>query len=231
MAARGLSWTSVPNLLKETIMTAAAPRRALVVIDVQNEYITGNFKIEYPDVQTSLPRIGQAMDAARARGIPIVMVQHVLPPDAPIFAKGSFGAELHPVVRDRPYDKLVEKTLPSTFAGTDFGPWLKENEIDTVVIVGYMTHNCNDSTIRQAMHEGYGVEFLADAAGSLPYKNRAGGATAAEIHRITSVVLESSYAAVLSTDEWIASLDTGMPAPRDNIYLSNQRAIADRAVS
>lgn len=209
-------------------MSATAPRRALVVIDVQNEYVTGNFKIEYPDVQSSLAQIGKAMDAAHERGMPIVMVQHVLPPDAPIFARGSFGVELHPVVRDRPWDKLVEKTLPSTFAGTDFGAWLKDHDIDTLVIVGYMTHNCNDSTIRQAMHEGYSVEFLPDAAGSLPYQNKGGSATAAEIHRVTTVVMASTFAAVLSTDEWIASLDGGKPAPRDNIYASNQRAIAGR---
>jgi nicotinamidase-related amidase len=209
-------------------MSATAPRRALVVIDVQNEYVTGNFKIEYPDVRSSLVQIGKAMDAARARDIPIVMVQHVLPPEAPIFARGSFGAALHPVVGDRHYDKLIEKTLPSTFAGTDFGAWLKDHDIDTLAIVGYMTHNCNDSTMRQAMHEGYSVEFLADAAGSLPYQNKAGSATAAEIHHVVTVVMESAYAAVLSTDEWIDSLGTGKHAPRDNIYLSNQRAIAGR---
>jgi nicotinamidase-related amidase len=210
-------------------MSTSAPRRALVVIDVQNEYISGNFKIEYPDPQSSLAQIGKAMDAARAHDIPIAMVQHVLPPDAPIFAKGGFGVALHPVVGERPYDKLITKDLPSTFAGTDFGQWLKEKNIDTVVIVGYMTHNCNDSTIRQAMHEGYAVEFLHDAAGSLPYRNRMGMATAAEIHRVECIVLESSFAAVISTDEWIASLATGKPAARDNIYLSNQRAVNERS--
>jgi nicotinamidase-related amidase len=210
-------------------MSTSAPRRALVVIDVQNEYVSGNFKIEYPDVQASLVQIGRAMDAATARKIPVVMVQHVLPPDAPIFAKDSFGVALHPVVGERHYDKLITKDLPSTFAGTDFGAWLKENNIDTVAIVGYMTHNCNDSTIRQAMHDGYHVEFLHDAAGSLPYRNRMGMATAAEIHRVECIVLESSFAALVSTDEWIANLDSGKHAPRDNIYLSNQRAVLERA--
>jgi nicotinamidase-related amidase len=209
-------------------MTAAAPRRALVVIDVQNEYVTGNFRIEYPDVQSSLLNIGKAMDAAKGRGIPIVVVQHVLPAGAPIFAEGSDGVALHPVVASRHYDYLVEKTLPSTFAGTGFGAWLKENGIDTLTVTGYMTHNCNDSTMRQAMHEGYQVEFLPDAAGSLPYTNKAGSASAEEIHRVVTIVMESAYAGVLDTDAWIDSLGTGQHAPRDNIYASNQRAIASR---
>ena len=213
------------SIAQITPETPSAPRRALIVIDVQNEYVTGNFRIEYPPVTSSLARIADAMDAAAAHHIPVVVVQHVLPADAPIFALDSDGVQLHPVITARHYDHLVQKTLPSTFAGTDFGAWLRANRIDTLSITGYMTHNCNDSTMRQAMHEGYQVEFLHDAAGSLPYKNSVGSASAEEIHRVVSIVMESAYAAVMDTATWIASLDTGLHAPRDNIYASNQRAV------
>ena len=66
-----------------------APRRALIVIDAQNEYVTGDLPIEYPDVQTSLANIGRAMDAARAAGVPVVVVQHLAPAGSPVFARGS----------------------------------------------------------------------------------------------------------------------------------------------
>lgn len=200
-------------------------RRALIVIDVQNEYINGNFLIEYPPVETSLPQIEKAIDSAHAAGIPVVAVQHILPSDAPVFAKGSVGAELHPVVADRPCDLLVTKTLPSVFSASEFAPWLKENEIDTLAIIGYMTHNCNDSTAREAMHRGFDVEVLADAAGSLPYKNNGGIASAEEIYRVTLTIMESAYAAVTTTDQWIARLTDQTEAPRDNIFFSNQRAL------
>jgi hypothetical protein len=75
------------------------------------------------------------------------------------------------------------------------------------------------------MHRGYNVEFLPDAAGSLPYKNNAGYATAEDIHRVTTIVLESAYAAVMSTEQWIKRLGDSTQAPRDNIFYSNQRAI------
>ena len=39
------------------------PRRALIVIDVQNEYVTGDLPIEYPDVHSSLANIGRVQDA------------------------------------------------------------------------------------------------------------------------------------------------------------------------
>jgi nicotinamidase-related amidase len=200
-------------------------KRALLVIDVQKEYISGSFRVEYPSTTTSLVKIAQAMDTAHSRGIPVVAVQHVLPSDAPIFAAGSEGAQIHPVVADRHHDYLVTKTMPSAFSAGGFQSWLVENNIDTLTIVGYMTHNCNDATAREAMHRGFKVEMLTDAAGSLPYKNAAGAATAEEIHRVTLVVMESAYAAVMSTDQWVAGLDRTAEAPRDNIFFSNQRAI------
>ncbi len=36
--------------------------------------------------------------------------------------------------------------------------------------------------------------------------------------------MQSRFAAVLTTDEWIAALDSGEPPARDNIYTSNQKA-------
>jgi nicotinamidase-related amidase len=209
-------------------MSHATPRRALIVIDVQNEYVTGDLPIEYPDVQTSLENIGRAIDAAHAASIPVVVVQNFAPAHAPIFARGTDGAQLHPVVTSRARDHYVEKSLPSAFAGTDLAAWLSANEIDTLTIVGYMTHNCDASTIFHALHAGYAVEFLADATGSVPYENRAGSASAEEIHRVFCVVLQSRFAAVLGTGEWIAALASGAQPERGSIYASNRQARAGR---
>lgn len=207
---------------------SATPRRALVVIDVQNEYVSGNLLIEYPPVQQSLAAIGRAMDAARAAGLPIVVVQQMAPATSPLFAQGSHGGALHEVVASRPFDHLVRKHLPSAFTGTDLAAWIAAQGVDTLVIAGYMTHNCDASTIVHALHDGLAVEFLHDAAGSVPYANRAGRASAEEMHRVFSVVLQSRFAAVLSTDEWVAMLASGAAPERDNIAASNQRALAAR---
>ncbi|WP_162956298.1 cysteine hydrolase family protein, partial [Pseudomonas aeruginosa] len=150
-------------------MSARQPKRALLVIDVQNEYVSGNLRIEFPAIQSSLERIGAAMDAAHAAGIPIVVVQHLAPADSPLFARGSRQAELHEVVASRPYQHKVEKQLASSFVGTGLADWLRERDIDTLAVVGYMTQHCDDSTIRQAIHEGWQVEYLHDASGSVPY--------------------------------------------------------------
>ena len=205
---------------------STTPRRALLVIDVQNEYVTGDLPIEYPDVQTSLVNIGRAMDAARAAGVPVAVVQNYSPAGSPIFARGTPGAELHPVVASRERDHLIVKDLPSAFTGTDLADWLAARQIDTLTVVGYMTHNCDASTINHAVHAGLTVEFLEDATGSLSYENQAGFASAEEIHRVFSVVLHSRFAAVASTQQWIAAVEAGVALERGNIYVSNQQARA-----
>ena len=204
---------------------ASQPCRALVVIDVQNEYESGGLRIQYPPVADSLRNIGRAMDAAHAAGIPVIVVQQMAPADAPLFAEGTHGWQLHEVVAGRPRQHFVQKKLPSAFAGTDLAAWLAEQGIDTLAVVGYMTHNCNDTTIKHAFDAGLQVEFLRDASGSVPYANRAGAATAEEIHRVFAVVEQSRYAAVMTTDEWIAHLARGTTPERDTIHASHQRAL------
>jgi nicotinamidase-related amidase len=200
------------------------PRRALIVIDVQNEYVAGNLPIEYPDIHLSLLNVGRAMDVAVAMSIPVVVVQTIAPAGAPIFAAGTPGAELHEVVSSRPRDHYISKKLPGAFAGTDLAGWLAGRAIDTITVAGYMTHNCDFSTIVEAVHAGLAVEFLSDASGSPSYENRAGKASAEELHRVFTVVMQSRFAAVLTTSEWIEALKSGTLPARDTIYGSNLRA-------
>jgi nicotinamidase-related amidase len=200
-------------------------RRALLVIDVQNEYVTGNLPIVFPDITLSLCNIGNAMDAATKADIPIIVVKQLAPAESPVFARGSDGWELHDVVRSRKWSHYLEKKLPSAFAGTDLAEWLSKKKINTLAVTGYMSHNCVDSTIKHAFHSGFAVEFLSDASGSLPYKNKAGSATGEEIHRTFSVVMQARFAAVMSTEEWISLLHGNGVAERDGVYKSSHCAL------
>ncbi|WP_266158741.1 cysteine hydrolase family protein [Dyella silvatica] len=210
-------------------MTATSPRRALIVIDVQNEYVTGNLQIEYPPVNDSLANIGRVMDAATAAKIPVIVIQQNSPADSPAFAQGSDGWQLHEVVGSRHRDAYFGKPLPSAFSDTGLADWLLEHGIDTLTVTGYMTHNCNDTTIKHAFDRGMAVEFVHDASGSVPYANRAGYASAEEIHRVFAVVEQSRFAAVLSTEEWLHCLASGEAPMRENIIVSYRNALALRA--
>jgi nicotinamidase-related amidase len=176
-------------------------KRALIVIDVQNEYFSGLLPITHP--QGHLNNILRVMDAATAHEIPLVVVQHTFPkPDKPFFQRGTPEWELHPEVKARPHNLFIEKNLPGSFTGTELESWLRQQNIDTVVISGYMTHMCCDTTARQAVHRGFSVEFLSDATGTLPLKNTAGEVNAEELQRSILCAQQMLLSEVVSTDDW-----------------------------
>jgi nicotinamidase-related amidase len=178
--------------------------RALLIIDVQNEYFTGALPITHP--VGHLDGILEVMDAAAGR-IPTVVIRHTFTrPDRPFFRRGTPGWELHPEVAARPRDVLIEKDLPGSFTGTELEEWLRRRGISTVAIAGYMTHMCCDTTARQGVHRGFNVEFLGDATGTLPLSNSAGKVTAEELHRSILCAQQMLLSEVLPTSEWIARL-------------------------
>ena len=176
--------------------------RALLVIDVQNEYFTGALPITHPAGHLEL--ILEVMDAAEGR-VPVVVVQHHFL-DKPLFRKGSKEWELHPEIAARPRDLVVEKTLPGSFTHTPLEDWLRERGISTVTIAGYMTHMCCDTTARQAVHRGFTVEFLSDATGTLALSNSAGQVTAEELQRSILCAQQMLLSEVIPSSEWIKRL-------------------------
>ncbi len=178
--------------------------RALLVIDVQNEYFSGKLPVSHPP--GSLDNILKAMDAATTNQIPVVVIQHAAKAAAsPVFQKGSPEWELHPEVERRHRDTLIEKNWPDSFTETNLEEWLKGRGIDTLTICGYMTQMCCDTTARRAFHLGYAVEFLADATGTLAFRNEAGSVTGEELHRAI-LVTQNRFSKVMQTDEWVSHL-------------------------
>lgn len=197
----------------------AQPSRALVVVDVQNEYFSGPLEIQYPDRNESLANINSAIDAAHAQGLPIAVVRHVAPAESPVFAEGSRGWELHPDIASRRREswKEVGKSYASVFAGTDFELWLRENRINTITLVGYMTNNCDLATAAAAEPLGFSVEVLSDASGAIHLANAAGKVSAQQMHEALMVLLNSNFAAVATTQEWMQAVEKGAELPQSDL--------------
>lgn len=179
--------------------------RALLVIDVQNEYFSGKLPVSHPP--QSMANILAALAAAARHAVRVVVIQHsALAANSPTFQKGSAGWELHQEIAKQPRDVLIEKHLPGSFTGTPLECWLQDQGIDTVTICGYMTQMCCDTTARQAFHLGLNVEFLSDATGTLDFENAAGRVTAEELHRAVLVTQQARFSRVMTTTEWIIQI-------------------------
>jgi nicotinamidase-related amidase len=190
-----------------------APHRALVVIDVQNDYFDGPLEIQFPPREESLAQITSALDVAAQQGLPTIVVQHELPEGAPVFAAGSTGQQLHPDVDKRVTSttKRVSKTNASIFAGTDVASWLEEQQVDCITLVGYMTNNCVIGSAAAAEERGIAVEVLSDATGAINITNDAGSVSAQQVHETLMALLHSNFAAVSTTSAWIAAVEQGRP--------------------
>ncbi|WP_199580478.1 isochorismatase family protein [Blastococcus sp. TBT05-19] len=198
------------------------PRRALVVIDVQQEYFDGVLQIQAPPRDQTLANVVRALDVAQREDLPVVVVQHELPEGAPVFAKGSASWSLHPEVERRvqPGWKRVSKNRGSVFAGTDVAEWLAGQAVDTITIVGYMTNNCDIATAVGAEDLGLAAEVLSDATGAIHLANEAGKVSAEQLHEVLLVLLHSNFAAVASTEDWAAAVAAGQPLPKSNLGTS-----------
>ena len=199
-----------------------SPRRALIVIDVQQEYFEGALPVQHPPRQESLANVLHALDLARETGMPTVVVQHEAPAGAAAFAPDTPGFALHPEVERRAAgaDRRLVKHFSSVFAGTGLAEWLAERGIDTVTLVGYMTNNCVLASAAGAEPLGLAVEVLDDATGAVDLANDAGRAGAEELHQQLLTLLHSNLAAVASTAQWSRAVADGRAIPRGNLVAS-----------
>lgn len=199
-----------------------APRRALIVIDAQQEYFDGLLPIQYPDRNESIACIRAAIDAAEHADTPVVLVQHELPAEAPVFASGSATFQHHPEVaaHENRATKHISKQFASAFANTDLETWLRDQGIDTITIAGYMTNNCVLASAAAAEPLGFTVEVLSDATGAIDLANEAGSAPARQIHETLMALLHSNWAAVADTRTWTTALNAGKPLDKSDLVTS-----------
>ncbi|VXB10044.1 isochorismatase family protein [Nocardioides sp. AX2bis] len=197
-------------------------RRALIVVDVQNEYFDGTLQIQYPPREQTLANITRALDAAAELNMPVVVLQHELPEGAPVFAAGSHSWSLHPEIerRLRPEFKRASKVHGSAFSGEGVARWLEEQKVETITIVGYMTNNCDIATAADAESRGLGAEVLSDASGAIHLSNEAGTVSAEQLHQTLMVLLHSNFAAVTDTATWIEAARAGTDLPKSDLGTS-----------
>ncbi|WP_091030037.1 isochorismatase family protein [Microbacterium oxydans] len=197
----------------------STPRRALIVIDPQQEYFTGLLSIQYPPRDESIQRIADAIDAAEQAGIPVVMVQHTAGDSAPVFNPTKPEFRLHESLeqRDGSAWKHVVKQYSSVFPETGLHEWLREKEIDTITLAGYMTNNCVVATAADAETRGIAAEVLADATGAIDITNGAGSVDAKTVHTTLMALLNSNWAAVASTAAWVDAVESGTALDKSNL--------------
>jgi nicotinamidase-related amidase len=168
---------------------------ALVIIDAQNEYVTG--KLPLDGVSVALDSIASLLKAARASGAPVIHVVHRGRPGG-LFDPESDAFMIAPQAAALAGETIIEKTLPNSFAGTNLQAVLEAIGRKSLVIAGFMTHMCVSATARSALDHGYNATVVSDAAATRSLPDPLGGADipAAQLHRTALAELADRFAVI-----------------------------------
>lgn len=190
---------------------------ALLVIDAQRIYTDPGAELYCDGSETTLAGINRLIDAHASRGRPIVFVRHIHKADGSdlgrmfdyagdvddfTFKEGSdevdYALGLH-----RPAGVVeLTKTRYSAFQRTNLEAILRSLGATRVVVCGFMTNFCCESTAREAHDRDFFVTFVPDATGCPDLADL----TQDDIRRLVSVLLEAGFATIATADELVAAL-------------------------
>jgi ureidoacrylate peracid hydrolase len=200
-------------------------RTAMIVVDMQNDFVAPGAAMETPAARTMVPKLAEAIKICRSAGIRVIYTAHVHRRDGsdmglfddmhpPIanraaLVDGTLGVDIYPELTPQPGEHIIKKHRYSGFFGTDLDIILREWMVDTVIIAGTTTENCCHATARDAMFRNYRVVFLSDATATYDYPDRGFGSMPNEqVHQATLVILAASTAHVMS----VADMAERLPA-------------------
>jgi nicotinamidase-related amidase len=179
-------------------------KHALIIVDLQNDYFPGG-RFSLVGVETAAKNSARLLDAARKRKDLVVHVRHEFPStDAPFFAPGSEGAQIHPMVINSSGEDVVLKNKINSFRDTDLKNILDRNGITDVIVAGAMSHMCVDGITRAAVDYGYKATVVHDAVATRDLEFNGVKVPAAQVHAAFMAALGFAYATMTSTDDFLA---------------------------
>jgi nicotinamidase-related amidase len=179
---------------------------ALLVIDVQNEYFSPHGQWVLPEGRKALEAIQQLISAFRAVQLPVIHIAHEEPdPASPIFRTKTIAVEIIPEITILPGEARILKHVPGAFTQTELETLLRNANCDTVVVCGFMTHLCCDTTTRQASERGFAILFASDATATHDLELH-GKVVPYQVIQETTLAIMTEFATVLSTADTVEIL-------------------------
>ena len=135
---------------------AALADSTLIMIDLQNTYTRGVMELE--NVQPALDEAAELLDRARSAGAPVIHIVHDGGAGSPYDVHDDIG-QIVDRVAPRPGEPVVVKNYPNAFTATDLNERLAPGS--NLVLAGFMTHMCVNSTARGAFSLGHHPAVVA----------------------------------------------------------------------
>jgi len=190
---------------------------ALLIINMTNDLLG------WEGVAALVPRLGRLLAAARARGVMVIYSSLAFCAggtdtgqlgrfwesigSGKLLTKGTPGVEICPELAPAPGDFVFQRNRYSAFYNSELDSLLRSRGIDTLVIGGYSTNFCCDSTARDANFRDYNVVFLSDGTAPIALQDDTGAPISAdEVQKTELANLRQGIARVASIEEAEAAL-------------------------
>ncbi|MEP6899133.1 MAG: isochorismatase family protein [Rhodanobacter sp.] len=175
---------------------------ALLVIDVQQSFLHARYWRE-DDVPVFRENLLKLIDAAAARGWPIVRILHE---DADAHFTAASGMVTPMAWVPDAHDAVFRKQVHNAFTGTTLEAWLRERGIGRVIISGIRTEQCCETTARVASDLGFAVDYVTEATLTFPMIHAGSGNhyDTQDIKQRTELVLDGRFARIRTVDDVLA---------------------------
>ncbi|MDL5157645.1 cysteine hydrolase family protein [Actinomycetospora termitidis] len=167
---------------------------ALIMIDLQNTYTRGVMALE--NVEPAIEEAARLLERARAAGSTIVHVQHEAGAGTPYDTNDEIGAIVD-AVAPKPGEHRVVKNFPSSFVQTDLEEHLRGAGVTNLVLAGFMTHMCVNSTARSAFNLGFAPTVVAGATATRALPGPGGVVEASSLQSASLAALSDMFAVVV----------------------------------
>jgi len=167
---------------------------ALIIIDAQNTYRRGVMALE--GIEPALLQCAKLLQRARALGCPVLHIQHDGGTGSLYDISADIGA-IAETVAPLPTEPVIRKEYPNSFVGTDLQQRLQDLGVKQLVVVGFMSHVCVNSTTRGAFNLGFSVTIAADCTATRALPAQGGKALAAETVQAVALAALADFFAVV----------------------------------
>jgi nicotinamidase-related amidase len=139
---------------------AGLAESTLIMIDCQNTYTRGVMELD--GVAAALDEAAKLLERARSAGIPIVHIEHDDGEGGLYDIRAEIG-QIADQVAPQGDETVIVKHFPNSFVQTDLDEQLKAASARNLLLAGFMTHMCVNSTARGAFNLGYAPTVVASA--------------------------------------------------------------------
>ena len=176
---------------------------ALVMVDLQNTYTQGT--MELFAVRPAIAEAKKLLERAREAGTQVFHIMHSAGPGTPYDVEEPIG-QIVSDVAPREGEPVIVKQYPNAFVGTDLEAELRKRGVANIILAGFMTHMCINSTARGAFNLGFKPTVVATATATRDLPNAEGGVVrASDLHAASLAALGDLFAVVVKVGDDVSA--------------------------